>query len=114
MKDLVILVADKNMQFALRGALARPEALGIRAITADFRSHMGRDGGLQTRGFSFDVHGKPARPKEAMEALVRCCNLPRSASLYEKITSRISLRRCADPAFLRLRAVLRTWFPTAE
>ena len=204
MKDLVILVADKNMQFALRGALARPEALGIRAVTSDFRPHMGRDGGarttgvdvlalerrrfqhallvfdlegcgaepeqtaddleqvldrrhealwgtqaksiviapevdiwlwgadvalrealhwplngtvrdwLQTRGFSFDVHGKPARPKEAMEALVRCCNLPRSAALYEKITSRISLRRCADPAFLRLRAVLRTWFPTAE
>lgn len=204
MKDLVILVADKNMQFALRGALARPEALGIRSLTFDFRPHMGRDGGarttgvdvlalerqrfahallvfdldgcgappgqtaedleqvldqrlealwgaqaksivitpevdiwlwgadaalrealhwplngpvrawLQTQGFVFDSHGKPAQPKEAIEALVRCCKLPRSSALYEKITSRISLQRCADPAFLRLRTVLRAWFPAKD
>ena len=30
MKDLILVVADKNMHFALRGALNRPEALGIR------------------------------------------------------------------------------------
>lgn len=204
MKDLVILVADKNMQFALRGALARREALGIRAVTFDFRSHMGQGGGvrttgvdvlalerqrfahallvfdlegcgahpaqtaddlekvldqrleahwgtqakaivitpevdiwlwgadvairealhwplgghvrdwLQQRGFTFDAHGKPAQPKEALEALVRYCKLPRSSALYEKITSRISLKRCADPAFLRMRAVLRTWFAVTD
>lgn len=204
MKDLVILVADKNMQFALRGALGRPEALGIRAVTFDFRPHPGRDGGvrttgvdmlalerqrfahallvfdlegcgahpgqtaddleqvldqrlgahwgtqakaivitpevdiwiwgadialrealhwplsgdvrdwLQQRGFTFDGRGKPAQPKEALEALVRYCKLPRSSALYEKITSRISLKRCADPAFLRLRTALRTWFPVTD
>ena len=32
MKDLVIMVADKNAQFALTGALNRPEAMGIRRI----------------------------------------------------------------------------------
>jgi hypothetical protein len=32
MKDLVLLVADKNAQFVLKGALLRPEALGIRRI----------------------------------------------------------------------------------
>ncbi len=200
MKDLVILVADKNMQFAMRGALARPEALGIRAITHDFRPHMGRDGGartsgvdmlalerrrfehallvfdlegcgaepgqsaedlehlldqrlaalwgaqakcividpevdiwlwgadsvlrdvlrwplhgsvrtwLQAQGFMFDAQGKPEQPKDTIEALVRFCRMPRSSALYEKITARISLRRCGDPAFGRLRAVLQNWF----
>lgn len=204
MKDLVVLVADKNMQFALLGALSRPEALGIRPVTHEFRTHMGRDGGvrasgadllardrqrfahsvlvldfdgsgaregqtveeleaaldeqiradwdgngkaiviapelevwiwgsdnalkeslhwpldvsirdrLQDRGFAFDAGGKPQRPKEALEALVRIHRQPRSSALYAKITGRISLRHCSDPAFLRLRAALRSWFPPTE
>ena len=35
MKDLVILVADKDLEHAMKGLLARPEALGIRAVEAD-------------------------------------------------------------------------------
>jgi hypothetical protein len=50
MKDLVILVADKNMQFALRGALSRPDALGTRVIDHEFRIHIGRDGGVRATG----------------------------------------------------------------
>lgn len=50
MKDLVLMVADKNMQFALRGALMRPTSLGIREIGFDFRTHPGRDGGVRTSG----------------------------------------------------------------
>ncbi|HEY8907217.1 MAG TPA: hypothetical protein VIM63_14395 [Rhodoferax sp.] len=50
MQDLVVLVADKNMQFALQGALTRPQALGVRPFTYEFRSHMGRDGGVRTTG----------------------------------------------------------------
>lgn len=50
MEDLVVLVADKNAQFALTGALSRHKALGIRAITPDFRIHPGRDGGVRTSG----------------------------------------------------------------
>lgn len=201
MKDLVILVPDKNTQFALRGALGRPDALGIHAITHEFRPHPGRDGGarttgvdvlarerarfshallvfdlegsgaqkqrttedlegeldeklrlhwghhakaiviapeldvwlwgadnalreilqwpeagtirdwLQDHGFAFDVNAKPVRPKEALEAMVPIHRQPRSSALYEKITRRISLQRCVDPAFLRLRATLQGWFP---
>jgi len=201
MKDLVILVPDKNTQFALKGALNRPEALGIRRITHEFRPHPGRDGGVRTtgvevlarerarfshalllfdlevsgaqeqqtaqdlegeldaaldshwdlhakaiviapeldiwlwgadttlreilkwpeaatirnwlqgRGFAFDTNAKPIRPKEALEALVPIHRQPRSSALYEKITSRISLQRCVDPAFLRLRDTLQRWFP---
>ena len=35
MKDLVILAADKDLEFALKGLLARPEALGIRPVEAN-------------------------------------------------------------------------------
>lgn len=50
MQDLVVLVADKNMQFALKGALGRTQALGIRPLTHEFRTHMGRDGGVRATG----------------------------------------------------------------
>jgi len=47
MKDLVILVADADMEQALRGLLARPGALGIRAgITFDVFRHPRRDPGV--------------------------------------------------------------------
>jgi hypothetical protein len=49
-KDLVVLVADKNMQFALRGAFGRPRALGTGAFDHEFRIHVGRDGGVRASG----------------------------------------------------------------
>jgi hypothetical protein len=199
MRDLVLIVADKNAQFALQGALQRPEALGIRPVEFDFRVHVGRDGGarrtgpemlalehqrfahgllvldfegsgsdtataleleeeldgrlrphwgdraksiviepeldiwmwgssnaigqtigwpsttplrqwLADRGFVFDSSDKPRRPKEALEAVLRVPRRPRSSALYRQIAGRISLRRCTDPAFLRLRAQLADWF----
>ena len=199
MQDLVVLVADKNMRFALQGALARPQALGIRPLTHAFRPHMGRDGGvrstgaellareaprfrhalmllnthgcgrehespltleatldgqlqevwgerakslvifpevdvwlwgadnalceslhwshdapirdwLRARGFEFDVDGKPRQPKEAIQLICRAQKLARSSALYERITSRISLQNCTDPAFARLREQLSAWF----
>ena len=50
MKDLFILVADKNAEYALKGALARPQALGIRPIEFEIRTHPGRDGGTRKSG----------------------------------------------------------------
>lgn len=200
MKDLIVLVADKNMQFAMQGGLGRPDSLEIRRITFDFRQHPGRDGGtrsngaqvlalekarcshallvldhegsgaggldalelearldeqlkstwgdrakaiviapeldiwmwgsdnklaeilkwprqesirdwLRDRGFDFLNHGKPQRPKEALEAVFRVCKQPRSSAAYQQIAAGISLSRCEDPAFLRLRDSLRRWFP---
>ncbi len=200
MKDLVLLVADKNAQFALKGALGRPEALGIRPIEFEFRVHPGRDGGarksgpevlalerrrfqhallvldfegcgtdlpdataleaqldaglsahwkgaaksiaiepeldvwvwgadnaveaaiewptgksvrdwLRERDFAFEANGKPKRPKEALEAALRLPDLPRSSALYQTIAEKISLRRCGDEAFIRLRQQLIEWFP---
>jgi hypothetical protein len=200
-KDLLIVVADKNMEFTLRGALTRHESLGIRPIEFEIKTHPGRDGGVRTngpdfltphsssfshgilmfdyegsgasqqtgaeteheldgrlrsswgdrakaivvepevdiwmwgatnllveifewnegvsnlrewlnkKGYAFTPEGKPDRPKEALEAILRQQKQPRSASLYEKIASRIGLSKCQDPSFLRLRTQLQTWFP---
>lgn len=201
MKDLVLLVADKNAHFALKGALGRPEALGIAPIEFEFRVHPGRDGGvrktgpdalareyrrfkhallvldfegsgsdlsnagalevqldsqlepiwkssaktvviepevdvwiwgsdnaveeviewrsekrlrewLRDEGYTFDGNDKPTRPKEAIEAALKVAGTPRSSALYQRIAEKISLSRCADNAFLRLRNQLREWFPS--
>jgi len=200
MKDLALLVADKNMDFAMRGILARPEALKIQAIEYEIKPHAGRDGGVRTtgpeimallrdqfrhgivmldwegsgtdvnsvhalqqelderlskfwddraraividpeldawiwgsdnvmgevldwgeekpirewlaeQGFEFDPARKPLRPKEALETLMIHLGEPRSSALYRKVTTRISLTRCADPGFTRLKFFLQKWFP---
>jgi hypothetical protein len=199
-RDLLIVLADKNMEFAVRGALTRHQALGTRAIDFEIRTHPNRDAGVRTtgasqlrlerddfthgllmldsegsgaaatameleaalderlhldwgadakaiviepeveawiwgsdnametvlgwdeaqhlrawlsqppRGFSLTPHGKPSRPKEAFEHVLRQLKKPRSSSLYAALTSKISLHSCKDPAFVRLRSVLREWF----
>ena len=202
MKDLVILVADKDQQYALKGMLSRPEALGVRTVAADIFVHPEHDPACALHGVDFlanfsgqyrygllifdhkgsgreettpqelqetlnaefassawesraraivlspelemwiwsdsphvdDVAGwknrnpglrpwlveqaylregevKPARPKEAFEAALREARKPRSASLYQQIAERVSLRRCTDTAFLELKDILTNWFP---
>jgi len=54
---------------------------------------------------------KPRRPKEAMQGALREVRKPRSPSLYQQLAQRVSLTRCTDPAFKKLREVLQTWFP---
>jgi hypothetical protein len=66
---------------------------------------------LRNHGFAVEANGKPQRPKEALEATLRVPDLPRSSALYQRIAEKISLRRCADQAFIRLRSQLVTWFP---
>lgn len=197
MLDLGLVVADKNMDFTLRGILARPEALGIRKIAYQIVVHPGHDGGvrtagpetlatlqgktnhgivmldlegsgaegddysveaelderlrakwghrakaivikpeldawvwgsdnairqvldcsiidirgwLQSQGFEFSSDRKPARPKEAFQYLMDELKEPRSSANYKSITSKISLERCTDPAFLRFRTTLQSWF----
>ena len=53
MKDLVVLAADKDLQFALEGLLARPEALGIRPIEKDIFVDPEHDPGCALRGVEF-------------------------------------------------------------
>lgn len=52
-KDLVVLVADKNMEFAVRGILGRFQAIGIREISPVFHVHPEHDPGCLLRGHTF-------------------------------------------------------------
>jgi hypothetical protein len=65
---------------------------------------------LRTQGFQFDHAGKPLRPKEAIERALRASRQPMSAALYGEIARQISLEKCTDSAFARLRASLQKWF----
>lgn len=201
MKDLVILVADKQMEFTLKGLLNRHHSLGIRRITCDIYRHPNSDPGCRTDAHNFlrqfhsiyqyalvlfDWDGcgensltkeelaqelvlrlesngwsrranciiidpeleiwiwsespeinrclgwertditvqnwlreenhwnasslKPEDPKHALERVLENVNLPRSASLYEELASRVSFQRCTDPSFLLLKETLKLWF----
>jgi hypothetical protein len=52
-KDLAVLIADKNMEGAIRGLLSRPQALGLRDISCDLYVHPDRDPGCLRRGHDF-------------------------------------------------------------
>jgi hypothetical protein len=197
--DLVVLAADKNMEFLLRAGFERPEALRIQPIDVRIQVHPFSDGGVRTSGatvlshlsrqydhaimildfegsgatgsaidleskldaqlarswqdrakaiviepeleswvwgsdnalkqvlrwheetdirkwltendFSFSDDGKPERPKEAFESVLRQLKRPRSSALYRRVGSSISLEKCTDTAFRRLGDQLRTWYP---
>ncbi len=53
MKDLVVLAADKNMEFAVKGLLSRPPALGIREVFSDTFVHPHHDPGCLLEGHDF-------------------------------------------------------------
>jgi hypothetical protein len=64
---------------------------------------------LLARGWAPEAGAKPVRPKEAMLAAL---GRPRSADIYRELARRVSLNRCTDPAFTKLRESLSAWFPT--
>lgn len=201
MDDLVILVADKNMRFALEALLARHESLEIRPIEALVLTHPRRDpavlreshdflrsrqglasyalvvfdregcGDVQPRevleesvelklaqngwagrsaavvvdpelevwfwsdspqvetalrwskgrtqlrewlvekGFCYEGQQKPHRPKEAVESVLRLSRTPRSSSIYQDLAEHVAFQHCIDPSFLKVRSVLKRWFP---
>lgn len=57
------------------------------------------------------TQSKPKRSKEAMEAVLRLVRKPRSSAIYRAIAEKVSLAHCSDPAFGKLCATLRAWFP---
>ena len=57
---------------------------------------------------------KPARPKAAFHSALRAAGVARSASLYQQIAETVSLQRCDDRSFGRLRSTLQEWFPVVS
>jgi len=66
---------------------------------------------LRDKGHWTPECGKPSRPKEAVERVLRHVRKPRSSALYRRLASCVGLQRCDDPAFLRLKRILSAWFP---
>ena len=52
-KDLILLVADQNMLFSVRGLLSRPTALGIRTVEHDVYPHPHHDPGCLLEAHDF-------------------------------------------------------------
>ncbi|MBN2123166.1 MAG: hypothetical protein JW821_02635 [Deltaproteobacteria bacterium] len=205
-KDLIALVADADMEAAIRALFSRPSSLGIRPIAFDVMRHVQRDAGCRSGAHDFlrlwlnafryavvlfdhegcgreqkarntvelevekrleangwrgrcaavviapeleswvwsdspivdDILGwrgyepglrewvksktdfwqggqaKPERPKEAFEAALRSAGKPRSAVLFEELAGHVSVERCLDPSFLKLKRVLSGWFPAKD
>lgn len=65
---------------------------------------------LEAAGFWRPGDLKPHRPKEAVEHALRLAKLPRSAAIYRRIATRVSLANCVDPALAALRDGFRGWF----
>jgi len=199
--DLVVLVADKDMEFAFRGIIEHKESLEIRDISVEVYRHPEHDPGCLLRAHdflrsfinqfryaivAFDRHGcgrgntartelegevellleqngwpghsaaiviepelenwvwsdsphvaaklgwkgrkptlkqwlveeqllvsgatKPLQPKEAMQKALRHVRKPRSSSLFGQLAREMPVERCEDPAFQKLKTVLRKWF----
>lgn len=53
MKQLVVLVADKDMEAVVRGLLTRSKALGVRAVEFEVYAHPGHDSGCRSQGVTF-------------------------------------------------------------
>ena len=200
--DLLVLVADRNMEAALGGILCRPKSLHTRDVLFDLRVHPRKDPGCCREGVAylqsfaskyryailvFDHEGcgresstateleteleeqlqaagwedracvivlepeleiwvwsdsphvasqlgwaerktdvrswlqkqglwksgdpKPVRPKEAVEAVLRKVKRPRSSALFKSLAEKVSLSRCQDRAFVKLKTTLFSWFP---
>jgi hypothetical protein len=83
-------------------------ALGWRGRSPELRSW------LIGSGFLHEGATKPERPKEAVEAALRVVRKPRSSAIYQELAGSVSLRRCSDAAFAKLRLTLQEWFPGQE
>lgn len=85
-RDLVVLVADKNIEAVIVGLLGRPQSLGIRAISFDVFVHPRRDPGCLTGADDF------------------------LRSFYGDLARSVSLKGHSEPTFLRLARTLHEWF----
>ena len=66
---------------------------------------------LEERNLWAAADVKPADPKKAIKYILRRTGKSRSASLFRRLARRVNTAGCEDRAFLRLKDLLRGWFP---
>ena len=88
------------------------EILGWKSRYRELRSW------LESQGLWPKNHPKPPDPKKAVQrAMVEAglqARVRRSPTKFYDLGSRMSVRRCIDPAFGELRDTLQTWFPEVD
>lgn len=80
-----------------------PRALGLPDDYQQFVADLAHEGVAFTGG-------KPDRPKEIVESILERNRVQRSSSLYADLAENVSLTRCQDRSFLKLRTKLTEWF----
>lgn len=65
---------------------------------------------IEQRGMWPSEATKPDRPKEAIQSALRQRRISWSSAIFAEITRRVSLARCHDGQFNRLKGVLGEWF----
>lgn len=68
---------------------------------------------LMSSGYWAEGQPKPHDPKAAFEAALRHVRRPNSSALFRTLGSTVSVERCVDASFARLRAILERWFPAS-
>lgn len=102
--EVILIVPEiENWVFADSPHVAR--CLGWQARWGNMRTWM------EHNNYWISGRAKPTDPRLAMEAVLEKARIPRSSSIYACIARSVSLRRCSDSAFLKLRRVLTEWFP---
>ena len=66
---------------------------------------------LVEQGYLVQGQQKPHRPKDAVLNAWRLSKTQRSSSNYGDLAKKVDFQHCTDPAFLKLRTVLKQWFP---
>ncbi|MDL1960157.1 MAG: hypothetical protein LWX01_00375 [Deltaproteobacteria bacterium] len=69
---------------------------------------------LSNKGFWPNESQKPPRPKECLLEALREVRVRRSAAIYRQLAESVSLERCQDPEFNKLKGILRSWFPIGK
>jgi len=69
---------------------------------------------LSDRGIWLAKHPKPIRPKETLLKVLREVHVRRSSAVYRQLAENVSIERCQDPAFNKLKTILRSWFPAEQ
>ena len=66
---------------------------------------------LRLEGWQDEGSSKPGRPKEAVEEALFTVRKPRSAAIYRRLAENVSVAKCTDPSFIKLKTRLQAWFP---
>ena len=82
-----------------------PDVLGWKLSWSPIRE------ALEERNPWAAADAKPADPKAAIEYILRRTGKSRSASLFRRLARKVNTAGCRDRAFLRLKELLRGWFP---